>query len=259
MRPRSTSAQLFRCLTKLTFFLVYLGLGSVCASGVTETKVFIRENIQPIHRELLESKLREITGWQDLNFDPNGFLQLRSKETSKGSAGARKLLGQANSGANLIVLEDASSRTDVVFCRVVQARWLQSDPTAPSVFIVLLDFADFEKVMGDKQARAAFDVGWAFLHEVDHVVRDSHDPIDDSIAGDCEDNINEMRREVGLPRRVQYFFSSVPYNTDSRHVSRFVRMRFEQFQKPNKVKRYWLIWDAALVGGLPDSQIASAL
>ncbi len=258
MRPRITIARLLRDLTKFASFQLCLVLGSLYTFAATENSVVIRENVHRIHRDDLTGKLRAITGWQDLHFDRNGLLQLGLIETSKGSAGARELLRKANSETNLIVLEDASGRSDVVFCRVVQARWLQAHSSRRSVFVVLIDFADFEKVMGDTQARAAFDVGWALLHEFDHVVKDSHDPIVDSIAGECEDSINEMRREVGLPLRVQYFFSSMPFSPGSRHVSRFVRLRFEQFQKPNKVKRYWIIWDAALVGGLPDSQIASA-
>jgi hypothetical protein len=50
----------------------------------------------------------------------------------------------------VILFEDASSRKDVVFCSVVPGK-LDSMPTA-QVFVVLIDFADFRQVIGDKQA-----------------------------------------------------------------------------------------------------------
>jgi hypothetical protein len=154
MRPRPVIAQTYRRYTKLACLVVCLTLGSFTAFA-NESKVVIRENIQRVHHDVLTLKLREITGWSDLGFDQNGLLQLGVSEPSRGSSGARKLLTRAVSGQSLIVLEDASSRTDVAFCKVVQAKWLQADASAPPVFIVLLDFADFEKVMGDRQARAA--------------------------------------------------------------------------------------------------------
>lgn len=259
MRPRTTSNQRSLCIARFACLLVYLGFGSIAAFAAAESKVVTRENIQQNQREVLAGKLREITGWRDLRFDPNGFLQLGLRESSKGSPTARELLTKAVMGPSLIVLEDASSRSDVVFSRVVQARWLRHSVSVQAVFIVLIDFADFEKVMGDRLALASFDVGWVFLHEVDHVVKDSHDPSVETTAGECEDSINQMRREVGLPLRMDYFFSSMPFTPDPQFVSRFVRMRFEQLQKPNKVKRYWLIWDAAIVGGLQDARLTSSL
>ena len=128
------------------------------------------------------------------------------------------------------------------------------------VHIVLIDFDDFRQVSGDKQARAAFDVGWAVLHEIDHVVEDSEDPQID-VVGDCEDHINRMRRELGLPIRNSYFFTLLPIKNDSNLISRFVRLGFEQETGPtSKRRRYWLVWDAAVVGGLADpSDITGAL
>jgi hypothetical protein len=119
--------------------------------------------------------------------------------------------------------------------------------------------ADFRQVIGDKQPRAAFDVGWAVLHEMDHVVENSEDPEDD-VPGDCEGHINRMRRELGLPVRNSYFFSFLPIRNDGNLISRFVRLGFEQDNGPaTKRKRYWLVWDAAVVGGLTsDAESARA-
>jgi hypothetical protein len=135
---------------------------------------------------------------------------------------------------------------------------LDQQPDA-EVFVVLIDFADFRQVSGDKQARAAFDVGWAVLHEVDHVVEGSEDPLED-VAGDCEGRINRMRRELGLPIRNSYFYSFLPVKNDSNLISRFVRLAFEADNGPTaKRRRYWLIWDAAVVGGLPEPAEATGL
>ena len=126
------------------------------------------------------------------------------------------------------------------------------------MFVVLIDFTDFQNVMGDKRALAAFDVGWAFLHELDHIIADSGDPIATLISGECETHINNMLKEMDLPIRVDYFFSPLPVHPDSRFVSRFVRLRFEQREASKKVRRYWVIWDAALVGGLPADRLVSS-
>ncbi len=81
------------------------------------------------------------------------------------------------------------------------------------VHVVQIDFTDFRQVPGDKEALAAFDVGWAVLHEIDHVISDSADPITQDVAGDCEGHINQMRRELGLPVRSNYFFAYVRSKT----------------------------------------------
>lgn len=219
--------------------------------------VVIRDDVAASDREVLVQKLRKISGWQDLKFDRSGLLQTGTREPIKGSASARELLAKAVAGQKVIVLEDASSRADVAFCKVFEARPLRANSSIAPVFVVLVDFEDFGKVMGDKEARASFDVGWAVLHELDHVVTGSFDPAEHLAVGQCEESINQMRLEVGLPVRMDYFFSSLPYAPDSHLVSRLVRIRFKETQTQNKVKSYWIIWDAAVVGGLPDTRLAS--
>ena len=210
--------------------------------------VVVRQNVSKSNREELTRRLRAITGWNDLNFDSDGAMTIGDADPQNGSQSARALIRKAFEGQRAIVFEDASSRKDVVFCRVDLTTLDQAKFS--EVYVVLIDFADFRQVSGDKQALAAFDVGWAVLHELDHVVEDSQDPQED-VAGDCEDDINSMRRELGLPVRNSYFFSFLPLKSDGNLVSRFVRLGFDQDAAPAaKPKRYWLIWDAAVVGGL---------
>lgn len=221
-------------------------------------KVVVRQNVSRGDREELALRLRAITGWNDLAFNSDGALRITNTRPHGGSESARDLLARTLSGDRIILFEDASSRKDVVFCRVeLGALDQQADA---EVFVVLIDFDDFRQVSGDKQARAAFDVGWAVLHEVDHVVEGSEDPLE-NVAGDCEGRINRMRRELGLPIRNSYFYSFLPIKNDGYLISRFVRLGFEaEDAGPTaKRRRYWLIWDAAVVGGLPEASETTGL
>ena len=222
----------------------------ILADGIDN--VVVRQNVSPSNREELARRLRTITGWASLAFDSDGAMRIRPAEPQDGSQSARNLLNKAFTRKRVILLEDASSRKDVVFCRVVLGS--MDRVMSSEVFVVLIDFADFRQVTGDKEALAAFDVGWAVLHEIDHVVEDSYDPQED-IAGDCEGHINRMRRELGLPVRNSYFFSFLPLRNDGNLVTRFVRLGFDQAgASSSKRKRYWLIWDAAVVGGLASDE-----
>lgn len=230
-------------------FLIILTLSTLPVLASTTNKILVRDSVSPSDREELLRRLRTITGWTDLVFSRDGALQTTDNHIG-GSQSARELLTRAVSGSRTIVFEDASSRKDVVFCRVILGK-LEPNLSASEVDVIQIDFNDFRHVTGDKEARAAFDVGWAVLHEIDHAVVDSRDPThDDDVAGDCEDHINEMRRELGLPVRNSYFYTLLPVKNDSNFISRFVRLSFEENGPASKRRRYWLIWDAAVVGGL---------
>ena len=237
-------------MIKVVTILILTALPVVAS---TSDRVVVRESVSAKHRDELVDRLRAITGWSELAFADDGTLRI-GEGIESGSSSARNLISRAVSGNRAILFEDASSRKDVVFCRVVRGKLMRETAGESEVNIVLIDFDDFRQVSGDKQARAAFDVGWAVLHEIDHVVSDSRDPDHDTSLGDCETHINQMRRELGLPTRNSYFFSFLPVKNDANLVSRFVRLRFDHVNNSStKRKRYWLIWDAAIVGGLnPD-------
>jgi hypothetical protein len=248
-------------LRKACGMLLILAATVIPAIAVEESDggVVVRNSISVAYRDQLVRKLQAITGWQDLNFDRAGFLRTNPTKFRGGSASARELLRNALEGKGLIVLEGASSRSDVVFCRVDLGHWLQSKNAQPTTYVVLIDFNDFKHVTGDREARAAFDVGWAVLHELEHVVNYSEDTIVADGSGDCEAAINRMRMELGLPIRASYYFTLLPLKTDLHLISKFVRLPFDgRDPGSDKRKRYWLIWDAALVGGLsPSRQTAS--
>jgi hypothetical protein len=190
---------------KLRFLILALCVALFAFSSATAKSVgqiVVRDNVPHEHRNQVIDKLRKITGWTSLRFTTDGALSIAGSDTVAGSKSARNLLSKAISGSDVIVLEDASSRADVAFCRVVPGRWLHGNSTKAAAFVVLIDFTDFEEIVGDEQARAAFDVGWALLHEIDHVVTNSEDAEDnDTKLGNCEDHINRMREELNLPQR----------------------------------------------------------
>ena len=236
-------------IKKLLLAVAFLGATALSISAAD--RVLLRPGVSRSHREELTTSLRAITGLTGLKFDATGALRLDGDVTSRGSESARALLSQALKGPNVIIIDDASSRSDVGFARVVPGRWLRGDSTNPPAFVVLIDFTDFRRLSGDAEARAAFDVGWGLLHEIDHVVRDSEDAQDQTAIGECEDHINRMRLELGLPIRVDYFFSRAYLKADANFSARYVRLSFERRDQISlQTKRYWLVWDAVTVGGL---------
>jgi hypothetical protein len=258
MRPRIYRNYLSLKGLQVCEVVIVLIVSAIPVLAATKENVVARKTVSQTNREELVLRLRTITGWSDLAFNADGALKIGYAGPKEGSRIAGDLLNRAFSGNRVILLEDASSRKDVVFCRVVQGVLDNPSNDSSEVYVVLIDFADFDQVSGDKPARAAFDVGWAVLHEMDHVVEDSQDPLENG-AGDCESHINQMRRELGLPTRNSYFYSFLPLKNDGNLISRFVRLGFDSdAATPSRKKRYWLIWDAAVVGGLPSDNGAVA-
>ena len=229
---------------------------SVLAGNKPLSNVICREDLSLVRREELAGRLRAITGWPEINFDREGGLQSGDKPATQGSPTARELVSQAIFGTSVVVLEDASNRQDVVFSRVVPGRWINTSRDNPPAYVILIDFADFDHLIGDKAALKAFDVGWAFLHEVDHVVNDSPDSATFQDTGECEAHINQMRRECDVPLRTEYFYTYFPHAERSEFKTRLVRLAFDHEDTTTaKHRRYWVMWDALVVGGLVPSNL----
>jgi hypothetical protein len=226
-------------------------------SNIGHNNVVCREELSPARREQLATKLRKITGLPNLKFDDNGILRSTGNGGAYGSHSAKELLVNASKGRNVVVIEDASNNSDVAFCRVIPGRWKENADGKPPVFVVQIDFADFDQLVGDERALEAFNVGWGFLHELDHIVNDSPDPTSLGDSGECEAHINQMRRECDLPERANYFSTLSPLTTSTTFATRLVRLAFDEQKPSTKKKRYWLIWDASVVGGLEQNQIAA--
>ena len=241
------------------FSLFGIALPGCCLSLFAATHpintIICRDELPTAERKLLAAKLSTISGLR-VEFDASGVLQLLPSETRGGSQTARQLLRKALDGTRVLILEDASDRQDVVFARVVPGRLKHHD--SPETFVVLIDFADFNRLIGDGLALRAFDVGWAFLHELDHVVNDFSDSAVPSGAGECEAHLNMMRRELNLPTRSEYFYALFPESERSEFRTRLARLAFDQKDATTQKRhRYWVMWDATVVGGI-NSQIAAA-
>jgi hypothetical protein len=246
-------------LVKTSVFIVLtILLGLVHANADTiRGNVVCREDIQNQARSALANKLRQISGLKDLYFDANGVMRLGTGTDPAGSKTARELLSKAVHGPTVIILEDASRRSDVVFARVVEGRWKQQVARETPVFVVQIDFADFECLIGDAPALKAFNAGWALLHELDHIVENSSDSKSLAATGECEDHINQMRRECNLPERSAYFHSAFPISGDNQFATKLVRLSFLAADGlSEKKKQYWLMWDARVVGVTSGSGLA---
>lgn len=244
--------------------LIFILLGSCVAHFAVEARhhstIICREGIPAASRDALAQRLRVITGWPSLRFDDQGSLRVGETTSGAGSITARRLLSNTLSGNTILILEDASNRSDVAFSRVVPGRWKNDAFAKLAVFVVQIDFADFDHLLGDRPAREAFNAGWALLHEIDHAVNDSVDAAGLGRAGECEDHINQMRRECHLPERSEYFFTFFPHSEGSDFSTKLVRLAFDQEEaNANKRRRYWLMWDAQQVGGLPDTRQVAVL
>lgn len=256
-RPRGIVFSRIQQLVLLAATLLLLAIN--LSAEPTHSNVVCREELSEAHRDQLASKLRRITGWPGLKFDRSGFLRRGNAEPVGGSQTARDLVAKAIYGSQVVVLEDASKHPDVAFCRVLPGKWKNHSSNNLPAHVVQIDFADFEQVLGDERALDAFNVGWGLLHEFDHIVEDSRDAMSLDETGECEAHINQMRRECDLPERAHYFYTLLPLSTETAFTTRLVRLAFDQEQPSgNKKKRYWVLWDANVVGGLDlQRQIAS--
>jgi len=247
------SSRTLRPLSSHLASVVLVSLSCLIINSHAETRnsrVLIKDSVSANHRTELIDKLRTISGFSKLTFSENGSLQLDGL-VDAGSAQARELLVRAANGPAIIVLEDASGRADVAFCRVVPARVKGAYKQSLPAYVVLVDFKDFRQLTGDAEALAAFDVGWGVLHELDHIVSDSDDAQKPGEVGKCEDHINAMRSELGLPSRTEYFFTPVSSRSDPNFTVRYVRLPFVNRSAGYvETKRYWLVWDAISVGGI---------
>jgi hypothetical protein len=252
LKPRRTNLSLNLAYAGVLLF-TFLSYPTVTRSELYGSKrlagaVICRTELDRHRREELAARLRKISGWPDLAFDATGILRQGSRNFVGGSKSARELLTKVMLGTNAVVLEDSSRNSEVVFMRVVPGRWKTTD--GPPAYVVQIDFVDFDQVIGDEPALEAFDTGWALLHELDHIANGSLDAEAVGDTGECEQRINQMRVECKLPQRVDYFYSFSPLTRNSTFPIRLVRIAFEETRPAEKKRRYWIVWNADLVGGM---------
>lgn len=158
------------------------------------------------HEMRLAQSLRRVTGFGSLDFASDGSLSLGNESAAEGgSAEARRMLIRAICLGPSFIIEDYSGSGSVTFGQAVPEQVYEPrDGTRSQLWRVRLDFEDFQQVEASADVRAAFDEGFTLLHELLHGLG-YEDAVRQWELGACEEIVNRMRSELGLPLRERYF------------------------------------------------------
>ena len=211
--------------------------------------------------ETVLKSLREKTGFLEINFDENGFLNLGDRtKFDGGSATARSLISAATESGRAIDLEAHNSSANVAFARLARPVIFQNRSSGAmiDVYPMELDFNDFKKLRGDGKVLAAFDIGFVIMHELGHAVlklSDSVESVND--VGECEEFINRIRRELNLPRRLNYIAKTIKspmtMTRASGEMAELIFSYSDEFQENAKTQKSYLRWEAYAVGPVRDN------
>jgi hypothetical protein len=203
------------------------------------------------------TSLRDKAGLLEMRFDENGFLTLGDQtKFSGGSATARALLDAATTMGRAVEMESHMYSSKVAFARLAEPLAYQhySSGAKIEVFPLEIDFSDFSKLRGDRQALAAFDLGFVILHELGHAALGLRDAAGDLQGlGECEALINRIRRELNLPERQTYVAQThtAPSFTStlaSIKLAELVFARAVEKQGRMQIEKFNLQWEAFIVG-----------
>ncbi|MGH9836443.1 MAG: hypothetical protein ACREBD_28755 [Blastocatellia bacterium] len=126
-----------------------------------------------------------------------------------------------------------------------------------------LDFSDFAELRGEQEALAAFDLGFAILHELVHGVLGLRDAVGETKElGECDELINQMRRELNLPERQGYSARtqtvlSSPVGATSRAELVFARERAQSGRAGTEW--FYLRWEAKRVASGAQSKTVATM
>ncbi len=202
--------------------------------------------------QLIES-LRRLTGWQQLGFTSTGWLEIGNRavlETDQASSpSARGVLTRAQQGQHVFIVEAHTASPDVSFGQLDEGLVYEDSlrHLRLKIWRLRVDLADFKRIAAPARVLAAFDPGFVFLHELLHGLG-YPDPERFGELGACEAQVNQMRIELDLPLRTQYFATS--YQLNQQAIT--VRLGFQEaqraatlpgdFGKPAKPRQYQLIF-----------------
>ncbi len=220
-----------------------------------------RLNADQLDQVLLS--LREKTGWQSLEFDAAGFLVCSDPRVfSGGSESARRLLGAAIFGGAVYELEAHNGSLAVAFARLADGANYESVQTGAriSAHSLQIDFADFRQLRGEGPAIKAFDLGLLILHELAHGVWRLRDAAyGEEGPGECEAFINQIRRELRLPERQNYFARALPGASNrAQPIAELLFVRTLEKQGQARREKFRLRWEAATVGPITDLSLIKA-
>lgn len=192
-------------------------------------------------REALSQK----SGFVELCFDSQGSLTLGNRQhVVGGSATARELLVAAVDSVNLYELENHDRSEFVAFAQIYERgdRVISQTGQQSIVYQLQIDFADFNQLGGDREARASFDIGIALMHELVHGVMKLQDPQGMNQIGECDAYINQIRRELRLPERLYYHPIVTTVKTGLNKIIIVAQLEFVETnsERGGKYKLGWL-------------------
>lgn len=157
-------------------------------------------------RQSLETGLRAATGWADLTFNQDGKLEPRVNETNTTSMSARKLIAAVVASIDSFIIESTPKSDAIAFAQIeATADYIDSSGVKHQVWNIRIDFTDFATLRGSKEVRQAFSPTMILFHELAHGQLRLRDPVDSfDLLGECENYVNEIRRELKLPLRLVY-------------------------------------------------------
>lgn len=176
-------------------------------------------------RDKLVQSLRRITGLKRLDFDCSGALILGDlRQSEGGSALARAVLGWASASDDVFIIEDHFRSATVQFGQLDEGTRYRNSVNGRDVTIwrIRIDAADFRGIEAPVLVKDAFDEGFTVLHELLHALG-YDDPLSRGEVGECEEVLNEIRTDLHLPLRGEYFGTFFPVASGIGTV----RLRFE--------------------------------
>lgn len=222
-------------------------------AGVRNSPTKYRLNDKQL--KLVLEQLQQKTGFTDLQFDATGFLVLEDPSRfTGGSATARALVLKAMSGPAQLILENHSYSLKVAFANLSDNLVYTNVTTKVQMEhrSIRIDFTDFNKLMGDKEALASFDLGIVLLHELVHGALNLQDSVDESEElGDCERYTNKIRKELQLLERQQYVARSRSVQVPHDRSVQLAELQFTQTNYQNgthKTEAYILRWEVLKIG-----------
>lgn len=237
------------------FIFLTVLLTSTSLSSPTDHSVFEpgirngrgRAQLNATQKNAVANALLSKTGFSSIHFDETGWLRF-APNPGQGSETAQQLVFDAFRGQQVIELYSRERSSEVAFARMITSQIFESGRTGAQITIYHLeiDFSDFGYLNGDREARAAFDLGFILLHELTHIIRQIYDNNGSQTSpGDCADYINRIRQDLGMPFRNHYFPEIRKLARDGGTVY-IARLSFSYSSK----KSYSVFWDALKVGNI---------
>ncbi|MBI1760489.1 MAG: hypothetical protein HYR56_03540 [Acidobacteria bacterium] len=184
----------------------------------------------------LLASLRRLTGWQQMSFTATGWLEIGNcapvEAPQAGSPSARAVLTRVQQSQHVFIVEAHTGSPEVSFGQLDEGMVFEDDlrHLRLKIWRLRLDLADFKRIAAPARVLAAFDPGFVFLHELLHGLGYA-DPERFGEVGACEAQVNQMRAELGLPLRTQYFATSHQLN----QLAVTVRLGFQEAPRPARL------------------------